>query len=163
METNNKTHFFPSSPIHPFDILVDELKARGISKKDFAAQLGMKASNFCRMLKTKGSMSSETAIKLEKLLGIPYSQWMLFQEEYIKDCVRLNVPLSDEVVKDKSYEDIYEKLNSILKPILERTERINSFIHNHRSNSNEVLSIEEVNSMENDIHQLGKTLCKVKL
>lgn len=155
--------FFPSTPIHPFDILVDELKARGISKKDFASQLGMKASNFSRMLKAKSSLSSETAIKLEKLLGIPYSQWMLFQEEYIKDCIRLNMQPSVEAEKERNYDDIYEKLNSILKPIIERADSIREFINIHHSQYKDELPMEKVHSIEAELHQLGKALCKVKL
>ncbi len=162
METNNQNLFFPSSPIHPYDILQDELKARGISKKEFAAQIGMKPSNFSRILKAKGNLSSETALKLEEVLGIPYSLWMKLQEEYIKDCIRLKVPQSCEM-KDKSYEDIYEKLNSILKPIIERAESITAFIHNHHTQLHDAVPIEEVNSIEADLHQLGKTLCKIKL
>lgn len=161
METNNQNQYMAFSPVHPYDILEDELKARGISKKNFATLIGMKPSNLSRMLKTRGELSSETALKLEEVLGIPYSMWMKLQEMYIKDCARLKVSVNVGSEKDKHYEDIYEKLNSILKPILERTERINSFILSHQSNS--VLSIEDVNSIEDDIHQLGKTLCKVKL
>ncbi len=88
---DNRTQFLPSSPIHPFDILVEGLKARGISRKEFAAQLGMKASDFSSMLKAKSSLSSEITIKLEKLLGIPYSLWMKLQDGYLKDCIRLIV------------------------------------------------------------------------
>ncbi len=162
METNNQNQFFPSSPIHPYDILQDELKARGISKKEFAAQIGMKPSNFSRMLKAKGNLSSETALKLEEVLGITYSLWMKLQEEYIKDCIRLKVPQSCEM-KDKSIEDIYEKLNSILKPIIERADGIKEFIHRHNSQSQAEVPVEELHSIEADLHQLGKTLCKVKL
>ncbi len=163
METNKKDQFFPSSPIHPYDILEDELKARDIHKKDFAQLLGMKPSNFSRMLKARGNLSSETAMKLEEILGIPYSMWMKLQEAYLKDCVRLNMTKNVSFENDKSSKDIYEKLNSILKPIKEGAEQINLFMHNHRSNSNDSLSLEEVHSIEADIHRLGKTLCKVKL
>lgn len=163
METNNQTHFIPTTPIHPFDILEDELKAREITKKDFAALIGMKPSNFSRMLKAKGNLSSETALKLEEALGIPYSLWMKLQEAYIKDCMRLNLPLSVNVADDKNYEDLYEKLNSILKPIMDRAESIKAFINSHRSNSKNIVPMEDVVSIEADIHQLGKTLCKVKL
>lgn len=162
METNNQTQFYPSSPIHPYEILVDELKARGLSRKEFAALIGMKPSNFSRMLKAKGNLSSETALRLEEVLGIPYSLWMKLQEEYIKDCIRLKVPQSSEM-KDKSHDDIYVKLNSILKPIIERAEGIKAFIHSHHSQSISEVPIEELHSIEADLHQLGKTLCKVKL
>ncbi|MDE7420410.1 MAG: helix-turn-helix domain-containing protein [Muribaculaceae bacterium] len=163
METNNQDQFFPSSPIHPYDILEDELKARDIQKKDFAPLLGMKPSNFSRMLKARGNLSSETAMKLEEILGIPYSFWMKLQEAYLRDCIRLSGTKNISYEKDKSSKDIYEKLNSILKPIKEGAEQINLYMHNQRLNSNDSLSLEEVNSIEAYIHRLGKTLCKVKL
>lgn len=163
METNNQDQFLPSSPIHPYDILEDELIARNIHKKDFAPLLGMKPSNFSRMLKARGNLSSETAMKLEEILGIPYSFWMKLQEAYLKNYIRLKCTPNDTFEKDKSTKDVYEKLNSILKPIIEGAEQINLFMHTLRLNSSDSLSLEEVNSIEADIHRLGKTLCKVKL
>lgn len=85
METNEVKAYVPFHPVHPFEILKEELDARGISQKDFAESIGMKASNFSRMLKAKGELSSEMAFKLEDSLGIPYSHWMGFQEKYLRD------------------------------------------------------------------------------
>lgn len=90
METNEKAPYLPIEPVHPYEILEDELKARGISKKEFALRLGMKASNFSRMLKDRGSLSSEMALRLEKELEIPYLDWMRYQEMYLKDVKRLD-------------------------------------------------------------------------
>ncbi len=88
METNNINEYVPFSPVHPFEILEEELSARGITKKDFALQIGMKPSNLSRMLSNKGELSSEMALKLEIALGIPYLEWMRLQEAYIKDKMR---------------------------------------------------------------------------
>ncbi|MDE6444364.1 MAG: hypothetical protein K2K64_08110 [Muribaculaceae bacterium] len=86
METNEiKDYYRPQEPVHPFDILEDELEAREISKKDFAIRIGMQPSNFSRMLKNRGDLSSELALKLEMQLGIPYLHWMKFQEDYLRD------------------------------------------------------------------------------
>lgn len=85
METNEVNAYVPFHPVHPFEILKEELDARGISQKEFAESIGMKASNFSRMLKAKGELSSEMAFKLEDSLGIPYSHWMGFQEKYLRD------------------------------------------------------------------------------
>lgn len=77
------------SPVHPFDIVVDEIEARGLTKKEFAESIGMKPSNLSRMINKRGALTSEMALKLEDALGIPFSHWMKFQEEYLKDCARL--------------------------------------------------------------------------
>ncbi len=85
METNNNTSYKPFSPVHPFDILKDELEARGISHKDFAESIGMAPSNFSRMLRLRGELTSDMAMRLEEALGIPYIDWMGFQERFIRD------------------------------------------------------------------------------
>lgn len=82
METNE---FIPFEPVHPYDILKDELSARGIRQKDFASKIGMQSSNFSRMLKEKTDIAPTFALTLEKELGIPYSDWMYFQEKYLTD------------------------------------------------------------------------------
>ena len=89
METNNMNTYCPFTPVHPYDILEEELEARGISKKAFAQQIGMKPSNFSRMLSFRGELSSEMALKFEEVLDIPYLDWMKYQEAYLKDKRRL--------------------------------------------------------------------------
>ncbi len=85
METSSINTYYPFAPVHPYDILEAELEARGISKKAFAQQIGMKPSNFSRMLSLRGELSSEMALKFEEVLDIPYLDWMRYQEAYLKD------------------------------------------------------------------------------
>ena len=82
---NINEKFIPVQAIHPTELIEDELKARGMQKKELAELLGMKASNFSRFLRTKENITSSMALKLENALGIPADYWMDLQLEYEKD------------------------------------------------------------------------------
>lgn len=136
METNETKEYIPFAPVHPFDILKDELKARGIRNKDFAKSIGMAPSNFSRMLKAKGELTSEMAMKLEAQLGIPYLHWMGFYEDFIKDTVKIK-ERSIEEMKAKAQEEaldkavnmgeLYKRFKLLLKPLAERLEFLSPF------------------------------------
>lgn len=68
--------------LHPGDILMDELEARGIKKIVFAEQLDMKPGHFSELLHAKRNVSAATALKLEKLLDISAEYWMRVQVYY---------------------------------------------------------------------------------
>lgn len=68
--------------LHPGDILLDELEARGVRKTVFAEQLNMKPSHFSELLHGKRNVSAATALKLEKLLGISAEYFMRVQVYY---------------------------------------------------------------------------------
>jgi addiction module HigA family antidote len=68
--------------LHPGEILMDELEARGIKKMAFAQQLNMKPGHFSELLHGKRHISAATALKLEKLLDIPAEYWMRIQVYY---------------------------------------------------------------------------------
>jgi addiction module HigA family antidote len=72
----------PGIALHPGEILMDELEARGIRKTVFAEQLNMKAGHFSELLHAKRNVSAVTALKLEKLLDIPAEYWMRVQVYY---------------------------------------------------------------------------------
>lgn len=137
METNELNAFLPSRPVHPFEILEDEIVARGMSYKEFARQIDMAPSNFSRMLKMQGELTSEMAIKLEKALGIPYIEWMSYQESYLKDKARIEEKaigeaadkgMEDLLNKNINLEDFYKRLGLWLKPIKERLREIKLYI-----------------------------------
>lgn len=68
--------------LHPGDIIMDELEARGVMKSAFAEQLGMKPGHFSELLHRKRNVSAVTAIKLEHLLGIKAEYWLRVQVYY---------------------------------------------------------------------------------
>lgn len=84
MATTNKK-FVPMEPIHPTELIKDELKARGMQRKELAERLGMKASNLSRLFSAKESITTNLALKLEEALGIPADYWMELQVSYERD------------------------------------------------------------------------------
>lgn len=127
METNK--HYIPSRPVHPFDVLRDELAARGISYKDFASRLGMKASNFSRMLKAKGNVDARLALALEHETGIPCNEWLGLYTEYLRDLEE--VPARDKaraeailietsLARQLNLRKLYNRMGLTLKDEIER-------------------------------------------
>lgn len=84
MATINKK-FVPIEAIHPTELIEDELKARGMRRKELAERLGMKASDLGRFLCGKGSITPSMALSLEKVFGIPADYWMRLQVCYERD------------------------------------------------------------------------------
>ncbi|MEK6482487.1 HigA family addiction module antitoxin [Catalinimonas sp. 4WD22] len=78
-----------AEPIHPGEILLDELEAREIPQNAFAKELGMKASHLNEIIHGKRNISPSMALKLETLLEISASFWVRLQAEYDLDKVRL--------------------------------------------------------------------------
>lgn len=82
-KTNNP---IPCRPIHPGEILYEELKARGIKPSDFALQIGVQPDFLNAFIYGQLNMDEALASKLEKHLGIPSAHWLRFNESYLSDC-----------------------------------------------------------------------------
>jgi addiction module HigA family antidote len=68
--------------LHPGEVLAEELEARGIFQKDFAAGINMRPPHFNELLKGKRHISALLALKLEQQLGIKADFWMRLQIDY---------------------------------------------------------------------------------
>ena len=77
--------FIPIDAIHPSELIKDELRARGMQRKEFAERLGMKAPNLSRFFSAKESITPSMALKLESALGIPADYWLGLQVSYERD------------------------------------------------------------------------------
>lgn len=75
----------PFLAVHPYDIVRDEMKARGMSQKELAARMGIEPSNLSRMFRSRSSVSQETAERLGTALGISAETWLGLQAQYNKD------------------------------------------------------------------------------
>lgn len=84
MATINKK-FVPIEAIHPTELIKDELKARGMQRKELAERLGMKAPNLSRFFNAKESITPSMALKLEEAFGISADYWMGLQLSYERD------------------------------------------------------------------------------
>ena len=94
METNNDKLYSasdatPAYPIHPGGILGEELKARGISQKQFAETIGLQATHLSALIHGSRNFTPAVAAKIESgLEGIPAALWMKLQENYNLDVQR---------------------------------------------------------------------------
>ncbi len=85
MIANNLT---PSQPIHPGEMIKDEIEYRGISQKDLAAEIGIPASVLNAVLNGKRSVTTEYALLLEAALGIEADIWLRLQADYNKQVAK---------------------------------------------------------------------------
>ncbi len=71
-----------STPIHPGEILKDELEAREISQRKFATVIGVSYSVLNEVINGKRPISTEYALKIEAATGIPAYIWVNMQSAY---------------------------------------------------------------------------------
>lgn len=86
MTTKN---IIPFEATHPGTVLLDEIRARNISQKDLAHDLGVLPTFLNEILKGKRAITADFAILLEKSLGIAADYWMRFQSQYDIDKAKL--------------------------------------------------------------------------
>ena len=79
MIANNLT---PSEPIHPGEILKDEIEYRGISQRKLAALMGISPTLLNEILNGKRAVSAEYALLFEAALGIDAEPLIKLQVDY---------------------------------------------------------------------------------
>lgn len=87
MIANNLTS---SQPIHPGELIKDEIEYRGISQKDLAAEIGIPASVLNAVLNGKRAVTTEYALLFEAALGIDADIWLKIQSDYNKQVAKSN-------------------------------------------------------------------------
>lgn len=79
MIANNLT---PSEPIHPGEMIKDEIEYRGLSQRKLAAQMGISPTLLNEILNGKRSVTTQYALLFEAALGIPAYIWLSQQADY---------------------------------------------------------------------------------
>lgn len=79
MIANNLT---PSEPIHPREMIKDEIEYRGISQRKLATQMGISPTLLNEILNGKRAVSAEYALLFEAALGIDAEIWVRQQARY---------------------------------------------------------------------------------
>jgi len=70
-------------PTHPGEMLVEEfLKPLGISQATFAIRLGVSISCLNAIVRGKRSVTADTALRLERVLGMPADFWLGLQQDW---------------------------------------------------------------------------------
>jgi antitoxin HigA-1 len=86
----------PSYPIHPGEILADELVELNKSPTELARELHVPANRISQLVAGKRAMTADTALRLERWLGVSAAFWMNLQKRYELDVARER---SDDVLK----------------------------------------------------------------
>lgn len=79
MVANNLT---PSKPIHPGELIKDEIEYRGVSQRKLALHMGISPTLLNEILNGKRSVSTEYALLFEAALGIDAEIWIRQQTRY---------------------------------------------------------------------------------
>ena len=69
-------------PIHPGEILADELAETGIHPSEFARQLNVPPSRISRILAGKAGITGDTALRLAHWFGTDAQSWLNLQSAY---------------------------------------------------------------------------------
>jgi len=77
-----------SDPIHPGEILDDELKEIGMNGAELAERLNVPANRVYQILKGKRSITADTAMRLGQFFGTGPEIWVNLQKSYELDVVR---------------------------------------------------------------------------
>lgn len=83
------TTIIPSIATHPGSILLDEIEANEYSQIEFAKLIGFNRSQLNEIIKGKRNINAETALLLEKALGIDADFWLEAQKNYDLDKARI--------------------------------------------------------------------------
>ena len=87
MIANNLT---PSEPIHPGEMIKDEIEYRGLSQRKLAAQMGISPTLLNEILNGKRAVSTEYALLFEAALGIDAEIWIRLQADYDMQVAKSN-------------------------------------------------------------------------
>lgn len=80
--TTSSLRAFSDLPIPPGEVLEEELAARGMTQKELAARLGRPPQVVNEIIKAKKAITPETALELEKVLGIDAQFWVNLEAGY---------------------------------------------------------------------------------
>ncbi|MBZ5524764.1 MAG: HigA family addiction module antidote protein [Acidobacteriia bacterium] len=76
------------TPIHPGEILADELKEISISAAELARVLDVPANRISQIIAGKRAITADTALRLGRYFGTTPDLWMNLQKTYDLDLVR---------------------------------------------------------------------------
>jgi addiction module HigA family antidote len=76
------------TPIHPGEILADELEEIGLSAKKLADTIEVPPNRLYRLLAGKRNVTADTALRLGQYFGMSAEFWMNLQSSYELDLAR---------------------------------------------------------------------------
>ena len=78
----------PRTPIHPGEILADELEAINLTAKHLADLIEAPPNRLYQILAGKRNLTADTALRLSQYFGMSADFWMNLQSAYELDLAR---------------------------------------------------------------------------
>ena len=97
MIEQTKNEYQPDYEVLPGDVLAYELELRGMIQQELAKRTGLTPKHIVSIIKGKSTITSETAIKFERALGMPADYWLNLESQYQEFQARV----AEEVQLDK--------------------------------------------------------------
>ncbi|MSP52240.1 MAG: addiction module antidote protein, HigA family [Alphaproteobacteria bacterium] len=81
----------PTGPIHPGEVLKDEIVELGLSAKELARKLGVPAVRVTDIVGRRSDLTADMALPLSRYFGTTPEFWMNLQSRYALECARRDV------------------------------------------------------------------------
>lgn len=115
---NNLQSYKADFAIHPGKTLLENLEYLNISQAELSERAGITGKHISNIINAKASITPETAIKLEKVLGIKASFWNALEGNYQATLaqIKVNSDLDLELEQLSDFKETYSELtkNDIL-------------------------------------------------
>ena len=89
-------------PIHPGEILADELTELGISAAELARQIKVPANRISKILSGKRSITADTALRLGRWFGTGPKIWLNLQQAYDLDVAALEMGSDLDIIEPRN-------------------------------------------------------------
>ena len=93
------------TPIHPGEILADELKELGLSAAELARLMEVPANRVSQIMAGKRNITADTALRLGHYFGTSPDLWMNLQKIYEMDCARVEIGATLQRLPQRSSAD----------------------------------------------------------
>jgi HTH-type transcriptional regulator/antitoxin HigA len=90
MDKHVLNEYQPNYAVSPGEVLAAELEIRGMTQQELAKRTGLTPKHIVAIAKAKSAITPETAIKLERALGMPAEYWLNLESQYQEVLARLN-------------------------------------------------------------------------
>lgn len=114
----------------PGATIKEQLNDRGMTQKEFATRLGMSEKHISKLINGEVYLTSEMAIKLEMVLGIPAKFWNNLEAIYREKL--LKAQLENEMEEDKKIAKIFPYSQLVRLGWIEKTQKIEEKVINLR-------------------------------
>ena len=91
--------FVCARPVHPGEILKEEVEFRGISQGKLAAQMGISYKTLNNILNERKPLNAQTAMLFEAALGIPAYMLIGMQTDYNMQVANRDKTLAERIAQ----------------------------------------------------------------